>query len=217
MSVLRILVADDHVLIRHGIKNLLKQDERLLVVGEVGDGEELLRLLQTTAVDLVILDISMPNLGGMEVIGQVKSGYPQIKILMLTMHKNEQYFCNAMAAGADGYLLKDDSEEELLLAIDRILHDKHYISPTIAEEFGGDAFALYRALHKNPFAELTKREREILQLVIQGFTSKMMAKQLNLSQRTVDHHRASLLRKLKRKNSADLVNYAVRHGYIVPE
>lgn len=217
MSRWKILVADDHVLIRHGIKNILKQNDQLTVVGEVGDGKELLDFLETRGVDLIILDISMPRLSGIDVVDEIKTRYGDTRILMLTMHNNEQYFCKAMSAGADGFLLKDDSEEELLEAISRILDGKNYVSPKIASEFGDDVFAMYRVVQKSPFEELTKREKEVLRYVVQGETSKTIALQLNLSQRTVDHHRASILRKLKRKNSADLVNFAVRHGYVTSD
>jgi len=209
----RILLADDHVLIRHGIKNIIKKDEKLQVVGEVSNGKELMAFLEESEVDMIILDISMPGIGGMEATGLVKSKYPLVKILMLTMHKNKQYFYNAMAAGADGYLMKDDSDQELLIAIEKVLSGKSYISPYMVDDFADDVINMYRSERKSPFLELTKREKEILQLVVQGYTSKKMAEHLNLSQRTIDHHRSNLLRKFNRKNSIDLVNYAVRHGF----
>ncbi len=210
----RILLADDHVLIRHGIKNIIKKDISFEVVGEVSNGKEVLAFLEKEEVELIILDISMPGVGGLDVVGTAKLKYPQIKILMLTMHKNKQYFYNAMSAGADGYLLKDDSDSELLVAIDKVLLGKSYISPYMTEDFADDVIAMYRNEKKSPLQELTKRENEILQLVVKGFTSKQMAKKLYLSQRTIDHHRSSLLRKFNRKNSVDLVNYAVRNGLV---
>lgn len=209
----RILLADDHVLIRHGIKNIIKKDEKFRVVGEVSNGEELMVFLKGSEVDMIILDISMPGIGGMEATRLVKSKYPRIKILMLTMHKNKQYFYNAMAAGADGYLMKDDSDQELLIAIEKVLSGKSYISPYMVDDFADDVINMYRTEKKSPFQELTKREKEILQLVVQGYTSRKMAEHLNLSQRTIDHHRSNLLRKFNRKNSIDLVNYAVRNGF----
>ncbi|WP_240744699.1 response regulator transcription factor [Desulforhopalus sp. IMCC35007] len=212
-----VLLADDHVLIRHGIKNIIKKDERINVVGEVGNGKELMGLLEEFDVDLIILDISMPDIGGMEAIGLVKEKYPWIKILMLTMHKNKQYFYNAMAAGADGYLMKDDSDDELLIAIEKVLAGKCYISPYMTDEFADDVISMYRNDRRSPFQELTKREKEILQFVVQGLTSRQMAEQLNLSQRTVDHHRSNLLRKFDRKNSVELVHYAVRNGFVSSE
>ncbi len=213
----RILVADDHVLIRHGIKNIIKKNEQFAVVGEVSNGKQLMSFLEDSEIDLIILDISMPDIGGMEAIGLVKNKYPWIKILMLTMHKNKQYFYNAMAAGADGYLMKDDSDEELLVAITKVLSGKSYISPYMTDDFADDVINMYRNERRTPFQEMTKREKEILQLVVQGFTSKQMAEQLNLSQRTIDHHRSNLLRKFDRKNSVDLVNYAVRNGFVTSD
>lgn len=213
----RILLADDHVLIRHGIKNIIKKNEHLVVVGEVSNGKQLMSFLEDSEIDLIILDISMPDIGGMEAIGLVKNKYPWIKILMLTMHKNKQYFYNAMAAGADGYLMKDDSDEELLVAITKVISGKSYISPYMTDDFADDVINMYRNERRTPFQEMTKREKEILQLVVQGFTSKQMAEQLNLSQRTIDHHRSNLLRKFNRKNSVDLVNYAVRNGFVTSE
>jgi DNA-binding NarL/FixJ family response regulator len=212
-----VLLADDHVLIRHGIKNIIKNDQRFTVVGEVSSGKQLMAFLEGAEVDLIILDISMPDIGGMEAIGLVKGKYPWIKILMLTMHKNKQYFYNAMAAGADGYLMKDDSDDELLVAIEKVLSGKSYISPYMTDEFADDVISMYRNDRRSPFQELTKREKEILQFVVQGLTSRQMAEQLNLSQRTVDHHRSNLLRKFNRKNSVDLVNYAVRNGFVSSE
>lgn len=213
----RILLADDHVLIRHGIKNIIKKNDQFVVVGEVSNGKQLMGFLEDSEIDLIILDISMPDIGGMEAIGLVKKKYPWIRILMLTMHKNKQYFYNAMGAGADGYLMKDDSDEELLVAITKVLSGKSYISPYMTDDFADDVINMYRNERRTPFQELTKREKEILQLVVQGFTSKQMATQLNLSQRTIDHHRSNLLRKFNRKNSVDLVNYAVRNGFVTSE
>jgi DNA-binding NarL/FixJ family response regulator len=208
-----ILLADDHVLIRHGIKNIIKKNDKFRIVGEAGNGEELMIFLEGSEVDMIILDISMPGIGGMEAIRLVKSKYPGTKILMLTMHKNKQYFYNAMAAGADGYLMKDDSDQELLIAIEKVLSGKSYISPFMVDDFADDVISMFRTEKKSPFQELTKREKEILQLVVKGYTSRKMAEHLNLSQRTIDHHRSNLLRKFNRKNSIDLVNYAVRNGF----
>ncbi len=214
---IRILLVDDHVLIRHGIKRIIKGNASLRVVGEACSGEELMGILETTEADLIILDIAMPGIGGMEAIGKVKSRYPLIKILMLTMHRNKQFFYNAMSAGADGYLMKDDSDNELLLAIEKVLSGKNYISPYIAEHFADDVISMYRKEKRSPFQELTKREKEILQLVVNGLTSKQMAEHLHLSQRTVDHHRSNLLRKFNRKNSVEMVNYAVKNGFVTVE
>ncbi len=212
----RILLADDHALIRHGIRNLISNNPALEVIGEVGDGEELLEFLLTNVPDLLILDISMPKLTGIEAVSKVKKLYPAIKILMLTMHKNKQYFYHAMSAGADGYLMKEDSDEELLLAIKRIQDGKSYLSPFLSQDFADDVISAYRNNRSSPFETLTKREREVLNLVVEGHTSRVMAEMLHLSPRTIDHHRANLLRKFDMKNSVDLVNFAVRNGFVTP-
>ncbi len=212
-----ILLADDHVLIRHGIKNIIKLDETLHVLGEVSNGEELMEFLATQVPDLLILDISMPKINGIEAVGLVKKKYPRVKVLMLTMHKNKQYFYHAMASGADGYLMKDDSDEELLLAIKKIQDGKTYLSPILSDDFTSDVISAHRNQQSSPFVGLTKREYEVLQLVVEGFTSKAMAEKLCLSPRTVDHHRSKLLKKFNLKNSADLVNFAVRNGFVTPE
>ncbi|WP_136807976.1 response regulator [Desulfosediminicola flagellatus] len=212
----RIVLADDHVLIRHGIKNIIAKNCNFQVVGEVSNGEELLSLLETEKVDLIILDISMPKIGGMEAVGLVKAKWSWIKVLILTMHKTKQYFYHAMTAGADGYLVKDDPDEELLTAIRKIQSGKKYISPVLADDFTDDVINSYQNEKKSPFQELTKREKEILQLVVDGYTSRQMADSLGLSPRTVDHHRSNLLRKFQMKNSVDLVNFAVRNGFVTP-
>lgn len=213
----RILIADDHVLIRHGIKNIINKDSEYQVVGEVADGRELVEFLDKNEVDLIILDISMPGIGGLEAIRLVKNKTPEIKILMLTMHKAKQYFYNALSAGADGYLMKDDSDDELLIAIDKIAAGRTYVSPYMTEDFADDVVNMYRTDKTSPLKELTRREKEVLKLLVKGYTSKKMAKCLNLSQRTIDHHRSNLLRKFNRKNAVDLVHYAVRNGLVEPD
>ena len=213
----RIVLADDHVLIRHGIKNIIAKEEQLQIVGEVGDGEELLSYLKNDLPELVILDISMPKINGVELARILKKSYPSVKILMLTMHKSKQFFYQAMSAGADGYLIKSDSDDELLLAINKIRNGRTYISPYLVDDFTDDVLKAYRNEEVTTFSGLTKREKEILSMVVEGHTSKDMAAKLNLSPRTIDHHRSNLLKKFKMKNSVDLVNYAVRNGYVVVE
>ncbi len=213
----RIVLADDHVLIRHGIKNIINQVPTLQVVGEVSNGEELLKLIETGVPDMLILDITMPKISGIEVVGIVKRKYPRIKILMLTMHKSKGYFYSAMSAGADGYLMKDDSSEELLLAIKKIQEGKTYLSPALADDFTDDVLAAHRNQQCSPFKGMTDREKEVLHLVVEGFTSRAMAEKLCLSPRTVDHHRSRLLKKFNMKNTVDLVNFAVRNGFVAFE
>jgi DNA-binding NarL/FixJ family response regulator len=210
----KILLADDHVLIRHGIKNIIMRDATLELLGEVSDGEELMKFLLKEVPDLLILDISMPKVSGLEAIALVKKKYPEIKVLMLTMHKNKQYFYHSMASGADGYLMKDDSDEELLVAIEKIRDGKTYLSPMLSDDFASDVLSAHRNQETSPFQGITKREEEVLKLVVEGHTSRVMAEKLCLSPRTVDHHRSKLLKKFKMKNTVDLVNYAIRHGFV---
>jgi DNA-binding NarL/FixJ family response regulator len=195
MAKCKIVLADDHVLIRQGLKKLIEENRSFEVVGEAGDGLELLDVLDQITPDLIILDISMPQ-------------------LMITMHKNEQYFLCAMSAGADGYLLKEDSDNELLNAIDVVMHGDIYISPHLAEEFSDEVIRSYREKGVFPCETLTNREIEVLKLVAEGLTSKEIAELLSISIRTVEHHRANLLKKLNLKNTADLIKHAIQNGFI---
>ena len=211
-------MADDHVLIRHGIRIILSSDKNLLIVGEVSNGDELLARLGETAVDLLILDISMPKVSGIELTEILKKSYPNLKILVLTMHKNIRFLRRAIAAGADGYLVKSDTEQEIISAIGKIREGNTYISPCLENDFAEEMLTTYR----NPsspraFNRLTKREKQVLELVVDGMTSKQIAVELSLSPRTVDHHRASLLKKFDINNSVDLVNFAIKNGYVTIE
>ncbi|MBU1405553.1 MAG: response regulator transcription factor [Proteobacteria bacterium] len=212
MGVCRIVLADDHALIRHGVKKMIEQDPALKVVGEAADGLELIALLKTIPADLVILDISMPNLRGIEAIREVRKICPAIRVLMLTMHKGEQYLCSSFASGADGYLLKEDSDTELLPAIARVRQGELYISPNLAGEFPEDVIASC-SRRGDGFGEiLTPREKQILQLVAEGVTSRDIADKLDISKRTVEHHRANMMKKLNIKRVADLIKYAIGRG-----
>ncbi|HHL32801.1 MAG TPA: response regulator transcription factor [Desulfobulbaceae bacterium] len=212
----RIVIADDHSLIRKGLRTIIELESDMQVIGEAGDGEELLKFLASEQPDMVIMDISMPNINGIDAIGKVLSLYPGIRILMLTMHRNSQYFYNAVSAGAHGYLIKDDSDTELLTAIDTVRSGKTYISPQLSSEVADTMLSAFRE-HRDPsIINLTPRERDVLDLVVKGHTSKQIADILCLSPRTIDHHRASLLKKFKMKNTVDLVKYVVKNS-LVPE
>lgn len=214
----RIVLADDHVLIRHGIRIILSSDENLEVVGEVSNGDELLDILKDGAADLLILDISMPKVSGIELTEILKKRYPALKILVLTMHKNIRFLRRAISAGADGYLVKSDTEQEIMSAIRKIRDGKTYISPCLENEFAEDMLNSYRnPSSSKTFKGLTKREKQVLGLVVDGMTSKQIAAKLGLSPRTVDHHRASLLKKFDMSNSVDLVNFAIKNGYVTLE
>jgi DNA-binding NarL/FixJ family response regulator len=217
MAKCKIVLADDHVLIRQGLKKLIEENKMLEVIGEAGDGLELLDVLENHEPNLIILDISMPQLRGIEVINEAKRLCQNVKILMITMHKSEQYFLCAMSAGADGYLLKEDSDSELLTAIDMVMEGEMYISPHLAEEFSDEVIKTYREKGVFPCETLTNREVEVLKLVAEGLTSKEIAELLSISIRTVEHHRANLLKKLNLKNTADLIKHAIQNGFINTE
>ena len=212
MGICRIVLADDHALIRHGVKKMIEEDPSLKVVGEAADGLELIELLKTTPADLVILDISMPNLRGIEAIREARKICPQIKVLMLTMHKGEQYLCSSFGSGADGYLLKEDSDTELLPAIAKIRQGEFYISPNLSSEFPEDVIASCHRWREEAGDILTPRERQILQLVAEGVISRDIADKLEISKRTVEHHRANMMKKLNIKRVADLIKYAIGRG-----
>jgi len=216
MEPYRIVIADDHSLIRQGLKSLIQQDASLRIIAEAGDGVELLERLQQHPPDMVILDITMPHLNGIEAVGKIKKLYPSMAILILTMHSGSHHFYQAMAAGAHGYLIKDDSDSELLTAIRTIREGKSYISSQLSPEVTGEVITGFRDQVKAPFLLLSDREKQVLQLVVQGLSSKTIGEMLDLSPRTIDHHRASLLKKYKMKNTVDLVNHVVRSEIFFP-
>ncbi len=216
MGTCRVLLADDHVLIRHGIQKIIESEPSLEVVGQVGDGLELLNVMKDISPDVVLLDISMPNLRGIEAIGEAKKICPSVKIVILTMHKSKQYLCHAIAAGADGYVLKEDSDTELLTAIDTVLLGNVFISPVLSKDFSRSDLEACRNKKNLPSDSLTPRERQVLKMVAEGRTSRDIAELLSISTRTVEHHRANLLKKININNTADLIKYAIGKGYILP-
>jgi DNA-binding NarL/FixJ family response regulator len=214
VSTYRIVLADDHAMFRQGIKNILEGADDLEVVGEEGDGLNLLELLRQVTTDMVILDISMPKLRGLEAIREIKMISNDVKVLILTMHNDEEYVYSAMSAGAEGYLLKEDADTELFAAIEKIRKKGHYLSPLLSGEV---AFELIQASRKRqltpPSDPLTTREREILKLIAEGAANKEIADLLYISIRTVENHRANIMRKLNIRHTANLVKYAIRKGY----
>lgn len=214
MSSYRIVLADDHVMFRKGIKNLLERDAGLEVAGEVGDGFELLQLIKRETPDMVILDVAMPSLRGLEAAREIKIISPEVKVLILTMHREKEYVYYSISAGAEGYLLKEDADTELFRAIEKIRSGGYYISPLLSGEL---TYELIQAHHRGRLAQppesLTVREREVLKLVAEGVKNKEIADLLFISVRTVEHHRANIMRKLNIKKTADLIKYAIREGY----
>jgi DNA-binding NarL/FixJ family response regulator len=214
MANFTIVIADDHALFRQGLKKILGEATGLEVSGEAADGLELIKLLNKESSHMIILDISMPKIRGIEAIHEIKTINPNVKILVLTGHKDSEYFRQAMSAGADGYLLKEDGDIELFLAIEKIRKGKIYISPKLTDVLKDDWIKIQRGEYKQSYEHLTNREREVLKLVAEGRTSKEIASLLCISIRTVESHRANIMEKLNFKKTADLVRYAIKKGYI---
>jgi DNA-binding NarL/FixJ family response regulator len=213
MNPYRIILADDHVMLREGIKRIMEESEDISVIAEAGDGLELLALLKEMTPEMVVLDISMPNLRGIEATREIKSLKPEVKVLILTMHKKKDYLYHALSAGADGFLLKEDTDKELFTAIEAIRRGKTYVSPSFSRELTEDVAEMCRGEGSFPVERLTTREKEVLKLVSEGKSSKEIADLLFISVRTVEHHRESIKRKLNLKKVADLVKYAILEGY----
>lgn len=216
MTTHRIVLADDHALFREGLKLVLSQKPEFVVAGEASDGLELLTMLRRGPVpDLIILDISMPRLRGIEAIREIKSINEKIKILILTMHKDERLLCEAFIAGADGYLLKENITTELFGAMNAVLGGQGHISSLMEKELKGAWMNLFRQQKVvMPDDTLSVREKEVLKMVAEGASNKEIADKLNISVRTVDHHRARIIEKLNLKGTAELIRYAISKAYI---
>ena len=213
MKPYRIVLADDHKMFRLGVKKIIDEIDDLEITGEVGDGLELLGLLKKSTPQMVILDISMPNLRGIEATREIKMIDPAVKILILTMHKNKEYLYHCFSAGAEGYLLKEDTDTELFSAIETIRRGGIYISPVLSMELADDLSKIYTGTQRPPLERLTVREREVLKLIAEGKSRKEIAELLYISVHTVGHHRANIMKKMKFKKSTDLVKYAIKKGY----
>jgi DNA-binding NarL/FixJ family response regulator len=212
----RIIIADDHALLRRGLRKVLAEAPELEIVAEVGDGLELLKLLRKVSADMILLDISMPNLRGLEAIREIKAIRSQIKILVLTMHKEKEYLYQAVTAGAEGYVLKEDTDSELVAAIDTIRRGRFYLSPLLSADLTDDWVQIFQGKKPRPFEPepLTTREKEILKLIAESKSSREIGALLFISRRTVERHRANIMDKLKLKNTADLIKYALQKGYV---
>jgi len=213
---LRILLADDHGIVRRGLKSLLESQPGLEVVGEAADGLEALRLCGELSPDLLIIDISMPLMNGIEVASRAQKLEPAPAVIILSMHADESYIMRALGAGARGYLVKDATDEDLLPAVRAVASGKPFFSPTVAAVLMEDDVRQLRARGlSDSYDLLTDREREILQLLAEGRSNKEVASLLDVGLSTVETHRANLMQKLNLHNTAEIVLYAVRKGIIV--
>lgn len=214
MNKCQVVLADDHVLIRKGLRKILEGENNIEVVGEVSNGLELIGFLKKNKPDLVLLDISMPNLRGIEAIAEARKIHPDLTILILTMHSSKEYLCNAYRAGANGYLLKEDSDTELLTAINSCLSGDFYVSPVLSNLFSGKDVELFCNGKPGKAEGLTIREKQVLTMVAEGKKSKDIAELLSISIRTVEHHRANIMKKININNTAELIKYAIQRGFV---
>ena len=214
MSDYTIILADDHTLMRQGIRSLIESVKGFKVVGETGDGLSLLKLLNKTPPDMVILDISMPGMRGIEAAREILSRHPHVHVLMLSMHKREEFLSMALSAGARGYLLKEDSGDELIEAINEIRHGRTYLSKKLAESFSSAIISICRGDQSPSPDPLTPRERQVLKLIAEGHIDRQISEKLCISVRTVHRHHANIRSKLNLKHTAELVRYAISRGYV---
>ena len=212
MSSCRIIIADDHSIVREGLKGLIENEPGLKIVGEAGNGIELIARLKSIKCDLIIIDIAMPEMDGLAAIKEIRRKYPRLKILVLSMFVDYEHFEHARVLGASGYLAKDEAGDELLSAIKMILSGKRYVSPSVTTLL---AERQLRSIEDSEYPSieiLTKRERQILKLIASGMANKNTASELKISIHTVENHRAHLSEKLGLKNTASLVRYAIAKG-----
>ena len=212
-----IVIAEDHQLFREGLKSMLNKRDDIEVIGEAKDGIKAVKLIRKLKPDLVLLDLSMPKMGGISVLKDVKRELPDIRILLLTIHESDQYVLEAFEAGADGYCIKDSSRQELMLAIESVLQGKTYISPGISDQvMEGFLSNRKRLKEKTSWDTVTQREREVLKLLAEGHSNKEIGKFLHISVKTVEKHRANLIDKLDLHNVAQLTAYAIKQGLVEP-
>jgi DNA-binding NarL/FixJ family response regulator len=211
MTPFRIVLADDHTLVRAGIRKLLESIPAVEVVGEADDGRKVLALVEQLKPDVVLMDLSMPGLTGLEATARLKKSWPKIRVMVLSMHQNEEYVRQAWRSGAVAYLLKDAAPQELELALQAVLRGETYLSPSLATNVP----ELTAQLQGHPTTDqLTPRQTEVLRMVAQGFSSKEIAREMDLSVKTVETHRTNLMKQLDIHEVTGLVRYAIRKGLI---
>jgi len=215
MNSIRVLLADDHKLIRAGLRLVVDQQPDLSVVGEADDGRQAVELAKSLKPDVVVMDIGMPNLNGIEAARQIREIRPDAAVVMLSMHSDEGYVLRALGAGARAYLLKDSATTDLVQAIHAVVEGKSFFSPAVSKVLLQDYMRkLRRSGAEDSYDLLSPREREVLQLVAEGKSNKEVASLLNLSVYTVETHRAKIMQKLNLKGVPELILYAVRKGII---
>ena len=211
----RIVIAEDHRILRDGLRALISSNPDLDILGEAEDGRDAIRCVEKLVPDLILLDLSMPRMNGMEAINEIKKQSPETKILVLTVHRTEEYILATLRAGANGYVLKDATHAELLMAIKSVLMGKRYLSPGVSEKVIEGYLEGRKTLKSStPWDTLTQREREVLKLIAEGYKNKEIADYLYISVKTVEKHRANLMKKLDLHNTSSLTAFAMEKGLV---
>jgi len=214
-DVVRVLLAEDHSVVRTGLRLIIDHEEDMAVVGEAEDGLQAIQKAHEVRPDVIVMDMTMPGLGGLEATRQIKRDLPDTHILFLTIHDNEEYFFQAVQAGADGYVTKSSPAWEVLTAIRTVQHGDYYLNPSVAKMLVGDYLERVKQGGKrDPYDALSDREREILHLIATGHSNREIADVLNISEHTVHNHRARLMEKLGVHDRLELLKYAIRRGII---
>ena len=212
---IHILLVDDHTILRAGLKMMLNAQPDMDVVGEAHEGRQAIQEVQRLRPDIVLMDITMPDMNGIEATRQIKKILPDVKVLVLTMHENDEYVFQALRAGAAGYILKEAADTDLISALRVVQNGNFYLSPTAQSVMVGDYLQrVHAGEEKDSYSSLTEREREILKLVAEGYTNNQMAERLVISPKTVDTHRTHIMDKLNLHSRAELVKYAMRRGIL---
>jgi len=214
MESIKVLLADDHTIVRQGLRSILEQWVGIEVIAEADNGREAVRLTEQLKPDVVVMDFSMPELNGLEATCQIKQRVPEVKVLILTRHANQEYVKSILNAGASGYLVKNSAAEELVIAIQVVQRGDPYLDPAISQHIIDGYLNPATTESKTLEIKLTSRQREVLQLIAEGHPNREIASRLNISVKTVENHRANIMKSLDLHSTADLTQYAISKGII---
>ena len=209
-----VLIVEDHTLLRQGLIAMISSDPSLVVVGEADNGRDAIRQATTLKPDVVLMDINMPVMNGSEALAEIKNRDPNIKVIMLTAHNAEEYIRDSIKAGANGYVLKQATRDELILGIHKVIGGKTYLTPDVADKLFNKYLSGSANNETSAWEQISKREREVLKLVAEGNTNKLIANHMCVSIKTVEKHRSNLMKKLDLHNSAALTAFAIEKGII---
>lgn len=209
---IRVLLVDDHIVLRDGLKSLLNHESDIEVIGDVGDGREAISAVESLQPDVILTDISMPGLNGIESVRMLRHEHPTLKIIILSMHSGQEYVLQSLQAGANGYVVKQADASEVLAAIRSVMAGGAYLSPTISKHLINDYLSQTPEEISGP--KLTTREREVAQLIAEGQSTREISETLTISVKTVETHRMNIMKKLNAKSATDIIKYALKKGWI---